>query len=853
MKAQISHIFYPPQRMPTGALAVNRWLLCGPFEQPMRFTPVTLEGEVNTWLLEGFSIHENPCRTEYVQERKAKVPRYSFGERVPAAGEVREEEGQRRAWRLSMPWGNPRVELSGFWYVPTRLVTYAVTELHVKESRTWKMTLRTCGAATLWVNGELAVDFVPYTRNREQQMTFSVDLRPGPNRFEIRFEDLAERDTQYYFRLDAEEDEEFTIALPSGGVEPQRLLALEQALEAAYIENENAIDQDVVLQIENPLGQDIPVSMRWGNFLDGEQQKALVFPAGAKRLVLGDGEELGMGYKYIHLQFSLGPVVLERSFGVETHLTRYDLPDAGQRSVSERKRAALRCIAEQGSRNIHTAAAILHTGGSQAEAERILREGIARINAREDCSDFYLVGLFRLWKDFYGTDLMEPSLWEEIRRCAVGFRYWIDEPGDDVMWFFSENHALLFHVCELLAGQLFPGERFSNGETGAEHRRKAEERLTLWFERFFREGLAEWNSNAYIPIDALGLLHLYDLAESEALKQSAKQALDLLFYYIVVHAHEGRLMATYGRSYEKELKGHYSAGTTSMCWIAYGAGNLNAHSLSNVIFCLSDYEPPETYRELLHPDGSGFTFRYQQGAGGYAKLYLYKTKDFVLSSIADFRPGKGGYQEHVMHYAASPEAQIWVNHPGELHSYGSGRPSFWAGNGILPKVGQYRGLAVLLYRLDKKHDADFVHVFLPVDVFDEWRQEGAWVLVRKGEAYAALWCSNGFAMVEHGANRRREWRAWGREQIWMLRASNRTIIGSFERFAELVTGSFKIETGPDLAVKVQDPQYGSITFGWEQPLMADGKEVSFEGTGVNGCLEKCTIGKGDMPNANRIV
>ena len=49
----------------------------------------------------------------------------------------------------------------------------------------------------------------------------------------------------------------------------------------------------------------------------------------------------------------------------------------------------------------------------------------------------------------------------------LNFRYWIDEPGNDVMWFFSENHALLFHICQYYAGTLYPNEVFTcSGRTG---------------------------------------------------------------------------------------------------------------------------------------------------------------------------------------------------------------------------------------------------------------------------------------------------------------------------------------------------------------------------------------------------
>ncbi|WKL01327.1 hypothetical protein Q0F98_32530 [Paenibacillus amylolyticus] len=120
--------------------------------------------------------------------------------------------------------------------------------------------------------------------------------------------------------------------------------------------------------------------------------------------------------------------------------------------------------------------------------------------------------------------MFNESFWDRVKASILGYRYWIDEPGDDVMWFFSENHALLFHTNELLAGQLFGDELFSNsGESGEVHRQKAEQRLALWFERFLDEGLAEWNSSAYIPIDAVGLLHIYEFAHNEQLRQQAKR------------------------------------------------------------------------------------------------------------------------------------------------------------------------------------------------------------------------------------------------------------------------------------------------------------------------------------------
>ena len=48
----------------------------------------------------------------------------------------------------------------------------------------------------------------------------------------------------------------------------------------------------------------------------------------------------------------------------------------------------------------------------------------------------------------------------------------MDEPGDTVMYMGSENHRLLFHVAEWMAGHLYPTETFTNsGQNGLYHRR----------------------------------------------------------------------------------------------------------------------------------------------------------------------------------------------------------------------------------------------------------------------------------------------------------------------------------------------------------------------------------------------
>jgi hypothetical protein len=43
-----------------------------------------------------------------------------------------------------------------------------------------------------------------------------------------------------------------------------------------------------------------------------------------------------------------------------------------------------------------------------------------------------------------------------VKSAILGYRYWHDERGCDVMDFWDPGHAAAFHTAQHLAGQLFP-------------------------------------------------------------------------------------------------------------------------------------------------------------------------------------------------------------------------------------------------------------------------------------------------------------------------------------------------------------------------------------------------------------
>ena len=83
---------------------------------------------------------------------------------------------------------------------------------------------------------------------------------------------------------------------------------------------------------------------------------------------------------------------------------------------------------------------------------------------------FALVPL--LWTRIVYPDRLPQALIARIDAAILEFRYWMDEPGNDVQWYFSENHALLFHTSAYLAGNLLPDARFRRADRAGRRARR---------------------------------------------------------------------------------------------------------------------------------------------------------------------------------------------------------------------------------------------------------------------------------------------------------------------------------------------------------------------------------------------
>jgi hypothetical protein len=219
------------------------------------------------------------------------------------------------------------------------------------------------------------------------------------------------------------------------------------------------------------------------------------------------------------------------------------------------------------------------------------------VDTRRDCADFRAVALLAV---LLGGKVPDASM-ELVQRSLVGFKYWMAEPGDDAMCFWSENHQLLFATAEYLAGATFCDETFNNDRrTGAAHREDGRRRLEQWLDLRFRFGFSEWLSPVYYEEDAAGLSLLVDHAPDRAVADKAAAVLDLLLLDCALHRFDGHFVASAGRLYESQKKHPATSEMQPIVDHAFGDDEVSANwDRIGMVFCLRrTYEVPAVIREV---------------------------------------------------------------------------------------------------------------------------------------------------------------------------------------------------------------------------------------------------------------
>jgi hypothetical protein len=723
---------------------------------------------------------------------------------------------------LYLPGRNRRVEFSRFQHRPTRLSRWCRTFITAPQDRYCAFRLFTRGGIHIWVDGVLAARFEPFTRNQTQDTIVHLPIKASGSEVIVFTEEMAERDVNWFFELVLDDTVSLDVSLPGATRADGPVEALKK-LSGQVRPTRDVVDFNAVLTLQFDEAADVDVSIRahiaasshtHATLLD----RTLTLPAGQTTLDICRGADLPDGYHTMALAFSAGGTRVERAIGCA--ILHDTVPRTLAGDFAARKRQALEYAADFGEMRMGTALALLACGRPDDPRIRpILDETLLAIEERRDCADFIAVPL--LWAvTRYGTDFT-PEFRERTEQALLNFRYWVDEPGNDVMWFWSENHALCFHVSQLLAGMLWPDATFTaSARTGSQQAALARDRLGRWFDAVEEDGLAEWNSAAYYPIDFIGLLALVEFAP-EPLAHRARALCDRIFTMVALHTLAGVPAGSMGRAYDKELRAGPLTELAPFAAVVFGKGWLNTGVAALPMLASGGYEPPSDLVDLAFPpDGEAINAHYRQGYGPAALLTLYKNAHVQLSTNSGAKAGGSGHQQHVLdiRFASHPMARSWINHPGEDDPWGQQRPSYWAGNGNLPRVGQHGATAMLLFHLDHSR-LDFTHVYAARDGLKH-QLLGDALFLCTDTALVAYKATGPIEAVRTGPGAGIEYRVRGSKQGWAVLVSQTDSLDAFA--AEVAAAELALNIDGTI-LTLRQPHQQDLVLSWVDGLSIGGQ------------------------------
>ncbi len=734
--------------------------------EPGKALACNTEGYVRHWLVAG------PQRTPYAGpggrgvdiRRRVTEPTLATPPWAAGTGQLATNG---MPWRCYAPGENFFVDCSGFYHQLTKLDFLACTELRMPRAGTVPAKFWASGIADFWVNDAFVGRF---DTRRLEGRDCQLPLQAGVNRLCVRLQGLGARDTHLMFGLQLLAGSAgAVITLPGPAQVTADFVGAERWLQGVTTAGRNAL---LAAQPAPPA-----VTVR------GSDGKTLKWPAGQTRCEVKPAAAF-----QLQVTVAVAGQKLERQLEIPANK-----PATGALTgtVEEQRRKIIEHLAESGKGGgdvMQLLARRLLKQASPKDAD-VLASTLRGIEARRDCSDFFLATLLRL--QLMGLTTPEEAV--QIKRVALGFRYWMDEPGADAMCFDSENHSLLFHGNQWLAGQLWPDALFTNSKrTGREQAALGRKRCEAWLDHVEQNGFREFLSSTYIPLTAAALLNVVDFSGEPALARRAAAQVDRVFRELALQAFDGVTVGPQGRVYRNVL---YPQDSGTQALLAY-ATPAAAPAYNNWIVYLAaskTYRPPQGLDQLMRQPVTK-NYRHED-----VELALHKTAGYLLSSLQipaapvaaagkerkarGLQPGAPGYQQHLWHATLGRDCHVFVNHPGASFDLCESRPGYWYGNGSLPRLQQSAGQLLETFDIPETHPLPFTHAYWPADTFDRQEVQGHWAFGAKGAGYVALWCSG--KLTPHNAVLTgRELRAAGRRVAWLCRCSDANTSGSFEAFVK---------------------------------------------------------------------
>ncbi len=839
-------------RYPLGADgAIHHWLACGLVTSPIDeliHGAIPSEGDPfgpnGRWILNYWAWDEHSIALKGRVYEQLPLLDWTPGERpfLNAKGIGGEP------WRYVAVEEDAAVDFSRFNFTPTLMRGWTYAGLQLEQPTTAPVELLTIGPARVYLNGELVTHYKDrFSYVALQAIPLTLDLKAGFNDLYLQSDMLGWREARLALGLRFVAAPPVTVCLPLGGVSAELWHAAEDGLSRLQVRQFafTKLPGHVSLAADapGPVTFDVEVVAPVPENLHA----ALGFdtaPTGRTRLTLHPGEraELPITREVAEAMATLpgenvDTLIFRPADGTPIEREVHIWAGSGHFSTEPygdydgRLREAMAHLAAM-PLDIFASMAAVELGQSEQIDSEAVRLGVRFMNDRFDCADFYAIGLLSLLYRYGDHPALKSPDRDAIEAAFKGFKFWLDEPGLDAMCYFTENHQVLFQVVGYLAGQRWPTWVFTNsGYTGHEQMERQRPRIEAWILRRLKGSFSEWDSNAYLALDAYAMLALIEYANSPRLREMATALMHKIFFVIAAQSFRGSHGSTHGRCYVIGLKSARVENTSTLQRIAWGTGLFNGETRATGLLTLAKrYRVPEVIQKIGAdvPDLlvtrarslADYDPRVDMRGGQWdARTITYRTPDAMLAAAVDLLPGSMGIQEHLWQATLGPEAVVFTTYPGNSQEHGNARPNFWSGSARLPRVAMHDRTVICLYRFEPGVGLGLSHAYFPAAEFDEWRIDGPWAFGRAGNGYVALRGDGDLVMTESGRHAGQELRSLGAGQVWISTVGRAAVDGAFASFcARLQATPFQSEGD---SVRYTTPDGESLAFAWTGPLTVD--------------------------------
>jgi len=106
-------------------------------------------------------------------------------------------------------------------------------------------------------------------------------------------------------------------------------------------------------------------------------------------------------------------------------------------------------------------------------------------------------------------------------------------------------------------------------------------------------------------------------------------------------------------------------------------------------------------------------------------------------------------------------------------------------------------------------EVQYTHALCDLSTLDEYRLEGNWFFLRRGDVYGAIYADNGLRITEKGPLKDKELISPGINNTWLVKVCNKKEAGEFGPFTNALRDAVEVDGARCL---FRDPVYGSLEF-----------------------------------------